>query len=781
MRSRLVLILLLVASTGRAATYLVGTDREMIRSASAIVVVTAGESISVRSPRGTIETATHIRVDEAISGPLNTGDGFDIFELGGFVGDIGLAVSGSPRFAQGERGLLLLEKNADDEWTTKAMGLGRFTFTSDVAGRQLLVRDEGEIFGWNIDGTPHAEQRRAAEPFLQFVRETARGGDPAVDYLVPRTRLIVRAEAIQTNAAAASTYCIQQNGMAIRWNVFPAPIVFSTVGTQPGATNGGLTAAGRGIAVWTNDSGSNINYQLGGTRASSGGLQNSDGAESILFNDPNGEISGSFNGTNGAVLAIGGAWFGNATHTFNGETFLTIQEADLVVQNGINTGGGGPGLTGNGFDHVLAHELGHTLGFRHSDDLVPGGTSTTAALMDSSVDFNNDRTGAALQAWDQEAASAVYGTTGGPPPCNPPVIATQPQSSDFHNVPVALSVTVSGTASFSYQWFVGTRGDTRQPAANGTGPVLTVSPAQTTSYWVRVTGQCSPTADSDTATITVNGCPGVNISSISSSTSIIQGRSETLSAFATSGSHGVTYQWFAGAIGDTSRPAGSGPSVTVTPPATQSYWLQVSNDCNAVATSDLVTITVTPCNTPQVVIQPSNADVVSGFGATISATLTGTQPMLFQWYQGSFPDTTHPVPNATTASFTTDPLFAGASFWLQANNPCGSASTNAAVIRVVATCTGPVIITQPQNQTVASGSSAIVTVTASGPSLTYAWYQGQVFDFTHPVGGSAPSLATPAITAPTQFWVRITNPCGDVRSVAATVSPATGRRRSVRR
>ncbi|MGZ8851990.1 MAG: hypothetical protein ACXW2X_01245, partial [Thermoanaerobaculia bacterium] len=107
MRFRLTILLLLVASAGRAATYLVGTDREMIRSASAIVVVTAGESISVRSPGGTIETATHMRVDEALAGPFSTGDEFDIFELGGFVGDIGLAVSGSPRFAQGERGLLL--------------------------------------------------------------------------------------------------------------------------------------------------------------------------------------------------------------------------------------------------------------------------------------------------------------------------------------------------------------------------------------------------------------------------------------------------------------------------------------------------------------------------------------------------------------------------------------------------------------------------------------------------------------------------------------------------
>ncbi|HEY8713365.1 MAG TPA: hypothetical protein VIM68_10875, partial [Thermoanaerobaculia bacterium] len=131
--------------------------------------------------------------------------------------------------------------------------------------------------------------------------------------------------------------------------------------------------------------------------------------------------------------------------------------------------------------------------------------------------------------------------------------------------------------------------------------------------------------------------------------------------------------------------------------------------------------------------------------------------------------------------FTTDPLFSGATYWLQGSNACGAVSTNAVNVRVVSSCTAPVITAQPQNQSVATGSSAILTVGAAGPSLTYAWYQGAVLDFTHPVGTSSPSLSTPAITAPTPFWVRITNPCGEARSVAATVSPGTGKRRSVRR
>ncbi len=790
MKTTLVLFSLFAATVARGTTYLVGTDRDLIRSSTAIVVVTAGPSTSMRSPRGAIETSTVMHVEEAISGPLPAGGDVAIVELGGFVGGQGLAIAGAPRFTPGERDLLLLETDGDGAWTTTAMGLGRFTFARDAGGRALLVRDEGEIFGWDTDGTAHREQRRAAGPFLRFVRETAGGGNPPADYFVPRDRLIADAQSLpkQTDAAA-STYLIQSSGRGIRWSSFPTAQVFFSVGSQPGATSGGLTAAQRGLAVWTNDAGSNIVYQYGGTHASSGVLTSSDGVNSIVFNDPTDYISGSFTGTNGDVLAIGGFWYGSATHTFNGETFFTIQEADLVVQDGINTGGGAAGLTGNGFDHVLAHELGHTLGFRHSDK-NPDGLSpctqpscTTNALMNSSVNFNADPTGAALQAWDMEAAAAVYGTGGGGGggnPCTPPSITQQPQSSDFHNVPVALSVTAGGTAPFTYQWYVGTRPDTHQPAANGTGPVLTIDTlTQTTSYWVRVTGQCTPAVDSDTATITVNGCPGVTIDSVSPSTTIIQGRTQTLTVSASGSGHPLTYQWYSGSIGDTTQPAGSGASITVAPAATKTYWVRVSNDCGASATSSLVTITVTPCTVPQTVIQPSDEDAIKGTGATLSATISGTQPLLFQWYRGQRLDTSQPVPNASTASFTTDPLSSNATFWLQATNACGVVSTNAVTVRVVSTCTPPVITVQPRTQSVASGTSALLTVTATGPSLTYAWYQGPLLDFTHPVGSSSPSLSTDPITTPTSFWVRITNRCGVVSSDTATVG--TTKRRAVKR
>jgi hypothetical protein len=99
-------------------------------------------------------------------------------------------------------------------------------------------------------------------------------------------------------------------------------------------------------------------------------------------------------------------------------------------------------------------------------------------------------------------------------------------------------------------------------------------------------------------------------------------------------------------------------------------------------------------------------------------------------------------------------------------------------LNVVSTCRAAVITGQPQNQSVASGASALLHVDATGTSLMYQWYQGSLLDFTRPVGGSASSLMTPAITSPTQFWVRITSPCGTANSTAVTVTPAARRRPS---
>ena len=98
---------------------------------------------------------------------------------------------------------------------------------------------------------------------------------------------------------------------------------------------------------------------------------------------------------------------------------------------------------------------------------------------------------------------------------------------------------------------------------------------------------------------------------------------------------------------------------------------------------------------------------------------------------------------------------------------------------LASSCIAPSITTQPSDVTTTPGATATLSVAANGTSLTYLWYQGLVFDFTHPVGVGAPVLITGPITATTPFWVRITNNCGSVNSTVATVTPAIGKHRGV--
>jgi hypothetical protein len=788
MRARCLILGVLVASTAHAATFIVPSDRALVTASKAIVIATAGTSHGRWAPGGWIETVTELRVEEAIKGPVAAGETIRVTELGGMVGDIGYLVAGSPRYAEGERVLLFLETNDRGEWAAKNMAVGKFEHAEDVRGRRMLVRDASEIVGWETDGAVHREPVRSEDRFLNFVRATAHGFVDDADYIVrdpqPVRRVVAEAAAL---AFAPSGYLLQSGGLGIRWATFPNAVVFLSHGTQQGALNGGLTSIQRALAAWTNDAGSNIVYSYGGTTTIArtglvpGG--NSDGVNTIQFNDPAGEISGSFSPGGGATLALGGAWFSNAKHTAHGEQYFTIAEADLVVQDGIS----GAGLTGNGFDHVLTHELGHTLGLRHSDETSANAPCAAPldcsdfAIMKSSVAFNSDPIGSALQAWDIAAIDAVYGSGVVVPSCIPPKISTAPQTVNVGTASVTFTVTATGDAPLRYQWYAGSSGNTAAPVGNATASSLTVKPAVTSAYWVRITNDCDPPADSGTVFAIVNNCPPVTIDSQSGDATILEGRSRTLTASASGGT--ISYQWYAGTTGVTSSPiiGANGSSLTVTPSTTAAYWLRASNSCGSSIDGKTITIVVVPCAAPKIVVQPPSANIVSNFGTTLYAAVTGTQPIAYQWYEGIFPDTSHPATAGNSATLAVPPLVASASYWLHVSSDCGAADSTTARLTVVQSCSAPAIVSQPQNQGVASGSNVVVFVIATGASLSFQWYQGPNGDFTHPIGGNAPSVFVPSLTATSQFWVRIGGPCGSVDSSVATVTIATAsRRRAVR-
>jgi hypothetical protein len=112
-------------------------------------------------------------------------------------------------------------------------------------------------------------------------------------------------------------------------------------------------------------------------------------------------------------------------------------------------------------------------------------------------------------------------------------------------------------------------------------------------------------------------------------------------------------------------------------------------------------------------------------------------------------------------------LISGNSVQLDFIDPQLDRPTSPVVDCVVANL--PKINTQPANPVIDSGQTATLTVVAQGEApLSYQWYLGVSGLITEPVGLNSPSFTTPALSANTDYWVRVSNRWGSVDSNTAT-------------
>ena len=86
-------------------------------------------------------------------------------------------------------------------------------------------------------------------------------------------------------------------------------------------------------------------------------------------------------------------------------------------------------------------------------------------------------------------------------------------------------------------------------------------------------------------------------------------------------------------------------------------------------------------------------------------------------------------------------------------------------------CFEPLITSQPQSQTIQSGQTAILSVSALGTTpFSYQWYQGLAGETSAPVGTNFGTYTTPALTQTTSYWVRVSNDCGYSDSGGAIIT-----------
>jgi hypothetical protein len=166
---------------------------------------------------------------------------------------------------------------------------------------------------------------------------------------------------------------------------------------------------------------------------------------------------------------------------------------------------------------------------------------------------------------------------------------------------------------------------------------------------------------------------------------------------------------------------------------------------------------------PQITSQPSPAisQVGPGQSVTLSVTATGTGTLSYQWYSGLTPNTTNPVPGATSSTFTAPPQTVGGQYlyWVQVSNASGVVNSLNATVTVeegTTTTATPATVTYsraaqqaPMQATVTRSSSGVFGIPDGGVTFTVPGVGSAAStDSTHNPPGIPANVALATLTIP---------------------------------
>jgi hypothetical protein len=656
-------ILALSAFATFGTTLLPLTDRQLVERADAVVSATVVDGTSRVGEGGYVVTDYRLRVENVFKGSAPAD--VVVTEVGGVFAGRFTVIADAPSYARGERVLAFLRARGDGTWFTASMALGKLTYSDDRSTLTSAATESSQARVMN------------AGAFERYVRDTA-AGVPASGYAAVSALAHVPTT---LTTYPASPYCLlvpdQLNvtlPVRIPGGESGGGLQFYVNGTQSSvATASTLIANAEG--AWTGDPNSAIVVKSAtGTDASTAPAV--DGHSVIYLGYSAAPPASALCDNAGGCAIISGT----SDHSFNGESFHSISEADILIR---------PTVGSAQFGVLMTHELGHAIGLRHSDEQNRTPNTSFAVMATGPLSSY----GTTLQPYDKDAVDTVYGNG---PVCNQPAITATTNSATVNSgAQLNLSVTASGTTPFTYQWYNGASGDTSSPIANATASTYLTPPITSTrSFWVRLTNSCG-NASSNTITLTVGACLIPTITAHPQNVTVNLGDTATLSVSA-NGTAPLTYQWYTGTSGDVSTPMqGSNNPIFVTPAISKpitTFWVRVSNSCGAANSVTAVVTTPDSCSTPTITTQPKDATINVGDSPTLSVAAVGGT-LTYQWYQGPRGDTSNPIAGATGTTLTNFPLFTAGptSFWVKVTNSCGPTNSNAAIVTVGCAAPRPVI------------------------------------------------------------------------------------------
>jgi hypothetical protein len=303
-----------------------------------------------------------------------------------------------------------------------------------------------------------------------------------------------------------------------------------------------------------------------------------------------------------------------------------------------------------------------------------------------------------------------------------PSITVQPQPQTITTGQnAAFSVTATGTAPLSYQWY-----KNGTALSGATSSSYTLSNAQTSdagTFTVTVSNGTLPNATSSGAALTVN--PALVAPSITvqpKSDTVTTGQNVTFSVTAT-GTAPLSYQWYKNGTAISGATSSSYALSNVKASDAGTYTVSVSNGTLPNATSSGAALTVTPALVaPSITSQPKSDTITAGQSETFKVTATGTAPLSYQWYKNGTA-----ISGATSSSYSLSNVKAsdaGTYTVTVSNGVSPNATSGKAVLTVKSASGAPVITVQPKSQTITQNQDATFSVTATGTgTLSYQWYK----------------------------------------------------------
>jgi hypothetical protein len=173
----------------------------------------------------------------------------------------------------------------------------------------------------------------------------------------------------------------------------------------------------------------------------------------------------------------------------------------------------------------------------------------------------------------------------------------------------------------------------------------------------------------------------------------------------------------------------------------------VSNPYGSITSAVAVLTVVFP---PSITAQPTNQTVASGGSASFGVIAAGTEPLSYQWHDG-----TGPIPDATNSAVAVSPALTNnaGDYFVVVSNPYGQLTSAAATLTVFI----PVSINAgPSNQVVAAYNTATFSVDASGyPAPNYQW----LFNGVEVPGANGSSLVISNVGTNHlgNYWVEVWN------------------------